>query len=114
MTEAEGAAATRPAEAGKPWFGQFFWRDPNTQFLFLSAVAGALGGIGAIIFRAATGRLTELLVDGHDIIAGAESLPVALRVFLPAAGGLLGGLVLLRFLPGPSTSGVSQMIEVVA
>jgi CIC family chloride channel protein len=114
MSEAEGAAATRPARSGPSRFGQFFWKDPNTQFLLLSAVAGALGGLGAIIFRAATSKLTELLVEGHDIIAGAESLPVALRVFLPAAGGLLGGIVLARFYPGPSTSGVSQMIEVVA
>jgi CIC family chloride channel protein len=114
MSEAEGAAATRPARSGPSRFGQFFWKDPNTQFLLLSAVAGALGGLGAIVFRAATAKLTELLVDGHDIIAGAESLPVALRVFLPAAGGLLGGIVLARFYPGPSTSGVSQMIEVVA
>ncbi len=114
MSEAEGAAATRPARSGPSRFGQFFWRDPNTQFLFLSAVAGALGGLGAIVFRAATGRLTELLVDGRDIVAGAESLPIALRVFLPAAGGLLGGFILARVFPGPATSGVSQMIEVVA
>jgi chloride channel protein, CIC family len=113
MNEAEGAAATRPSRRGLPRFGQFLWRDPNTQFLFLSAVAGSLGGLGAIVFRALTGRLTELLLDGRDIIAGAESLPVALRIFLPAAGGFAGGLVIAHFYSEKGTSGISQMIEVV-
>jgi CIC family chloride channel protein len=114
MGETEGASPTRPSDPGPPRFGQFFWRDPNTQFLFLSAVAGALGGLGAIVFRAVTGRLTELLVDGRDIVAGAESLPVALRVFLPAAGGLVGGFVIAHFFSDKGPSGISKMIEVVA
>jgi chloride channel protein, CIC family len=113
MSEAEGAAATRPSRRRLSRFGQFLWRDPNTQFLFLSAVAGSLGGLGAIVFRAVTARLTEVLVDGKDIIAGAESLPPALRIFLPAAGGFLGGLVITRFYSEKGTSGISQMIEVV-
>ena len=114
MIDSNGAAATRPSRHGLPRFGQFFWRDPNTQFLFLSAVAGALGAVGAILFRTATARLTELLVDGRDIVAGAESLPVALRVFLPAAGGLVGGFLIAHFYSERGPSGISKMIEVVA
>ena len=97
-----------------PRFGQFFWRDPNTQFLLLSAVAGALGAAGAILFRSATAWLTEWLLEARDVVAGAESLPIALRLFLPALGGLIGGLVVARVYREQGTHGIPQMIEVVA
>ncbi len=114
MDETAGPAETRPSRFGLPRFGQFFWKDPNTQFLFLSAVAGVLGGLGAIVFRAATARLTQLLVDARDIVSGAESLPVALRVFLPAAGGLVGGFVIAHLYTEKGPHGISKMIEVVS
>jgi CIC family chloride channel protein len=111
--EAPSAAPKRPRFA-LPQFGQFFWRDPNTQFLFLSAVAGALGALGAIVFRALTTRFTEWLLDARDVVAGAESLPVLLRIFLPAAGGLFGGLIVsCVYREAGGTHGISQMIEVV-
>ena len=51
---------------------------------------GLAGALGAVGFRALSGRLTHLLFDAEDIVAGAESLPPILRIFLPAAGGFLG------------------------
>src|SRR5260370_17997680 len=92
-------------------FGGFFWRDPNTQFLLLAALAGLLGALGAVVFRSLTIRLTHLLMDATDIVSGAESLPAALRIFLPAAGGLVGGLLLVWLVDEKGTSGISQMIE---
>ena len=73
--------------------GRFFWRDPNTQFLILAAAAGLLGGVGAILFRLATTKLTGILMGSEDIVRGAEMLPLWARVILPAAGGLVGGLI---------------------
>ena len=110
----EDAAAARRGLFSLPRFGKLFWRDPNTQFLLLSAVAGALGALGSIAFRLATSHLTDLLVDARDIVAGAESLPVLLRIFLPAAGGLAGGFVVARVYREKGTHGIPQMIEVVA
>ena len=95
-------------------FGGFFWRDPNTQFLLLAALAGVLGALGAIVFRFLTVRLTQLLLEATDIVSGAESLPAALRVFLPAAGGLVGGLLLVWLVKEKGPSGISQMIEAVS
>ena len=95
-------------------FGGFFWRDPNTQFLLLAALAGLLGALGAVVFRSLTIRLTHLLMDATDIVSGAESLPAALRIFLPAAGGLVGGLLLVWLVDEKGTSGISQMIEAVS
>ena len=95
-------------------FGGFFWRDPNTQFLLLAVLAGLLGALGAVVFRALTIRLTHLLMDATDIVSGAESLPAALRIFLPAAGGLVGGLLLVWLVDEKGTTGISQMIEAVS
>ena len=56
-------------------FGGFFWRDPNTQFLLLAALAGVLGALGAVVFRFLTVRVTHLLTEATDIVSAAESLP---------------------------------------
>jgi chloride channel protein, CIC family len=108
MSSPEAPAPTRPSR-----FGRFFWRDPNTQFLLLAAAVGLAGAIGAVGFRALSVRLTHLLFDAEDIVAGAESLPPLLRIFLPAAGGFLGGLIFRLFAAGGGSSGISHMIEVV-
>ena len=108
MSSPEAPAPTRPSR-----FGRFFWRDPNTQFLLLAAAVGLAGALGAVGFRALSGRLTHLLFDAEDIVAGAESLPPILRIFLPAAGGFLGGLIVRLFAAGGGSHGISQMIEVV-
>ena len=111
-------SAPEPVEAIPPSrrsrFGGFFWRDPNTQFLLLAALAGLLGALGAVVFRLLTTRLTQLLLDATDIVSGAESLPAALRIFLPAAGGLVGGLLLAWLVDEKGPSGISQMIEAVS
>jgi chloride channel protein, CIC family len=98
----------------RPRFGGFFWRDPNTQFLLLAALAGVLGALGAVVFRFLTVRLTQLLLEATDIVSAAESLPPALRVFVPAAGGLVGGLLLVWLVQEKGTHGISQMIEAVS
>jgi chloride channel protein, CIC family len=111
-------SAPEPVEAIPPprrsRFGGFFWRDPNTQFLLLAALAGLLGALGAVVFRLLTTRLTQLLLDATDIVSGAESLPAALRIFLPAAGGLVGGLLLTWLVDEKGSGGISQMIEAVS
>ncbi len=102
-------APTRPSK-----FGRFFWRDPNTQFLILAAVAGVAGGLGAIAFRWLTRALTTLLMGTGDILRGAEALEPWIRVLLPAAGGLVGGLIARFFFGERTLSGISHMIEVVS
>src|SRR5438552_4960132 len=113
MSTPESApAATTPSRLSR--FGRFFWRDPNTQFLLLAAVVGVTGALGAVVFRFLTMHLTRLLMDAEDVVKGAESLPVAVRVFLPAVGGLAGGLLARWLVKEKGTTGISQMIEAVS
>ncbi len=111
MSSPEGPA---PAPVKPARFGRFFWRDPNTQFLLLAAAAGLLGGAGAIAFRWLTLKLTGVLMGTEDILRGVEALPIWMRVALPAAGGLVGGLIARFFFGEHSLSGISHMIEVVS
>ena len=109
MSSPEAATPSRPSR-----FGRFFWRDPNTQFLLLAAAVGLLGALGAILFRSVTSRLTVLLMDAHDVVSAAQTLPVALCLFFPAAGGFVGGLIIRKYVSSKETHGISEMIEVVS
>ena len=109
MSAPEPVSPARPSR-----FGRFFWRDPNTRFLILAAAAGILGGLGAIAFRYLTHRLTRLLVGAEDVVRGAQALEPVVRVLLPAAGGLIGGLIALFFFGEKGPNGISHMIEVVS
>jgi CIC family chloride channel protein len=104
--------ADDPPRPGR--FGRFFWRDPNTQFLILAAAAGLLGGLGAIAFRSLTRALTSLFFGTPDIVRGIGMVQPFVRVLLPAAGGLVGGLVASFFFRDKGPSGISHMIEVVS
>jgi CIC family chloride channel protein len=107
-TAPEPPAPSRPSR-----FGRFFYRDPNTQFLLLAAAVGVLGALGAIGFRTLAVQLTRLLLDAEDIVEGARALPVAVRIFLPAAGAFAGGLIIRSLVTGTGTTGISQLMEVV-
>ncbi|HEV2063618.1 MAG TPA: chloride channel protein [Thermoanaerobaculia bacterium] len=101
-----------------PWrafrFSRVLWRDPDTQFFLLAVTAGAAGALGAIAFRFVVQWLTRLLFGSDDIVAGAESLPAWLRVAIPAAGGLVAGLIVRFLVRDTGPEGVSHMIEVVS
>ena len=115
MTSIDRSSVAPPPEvSGRGRFGRFFLRDPNTQFLLLAAAAGVLGAAGAVVFRWATTRLTHLLTSAEDIVAACESLPVLLRIFLPAAGGLVGGFIAQWLISEKGPSGISQIVEAVS
>ncbi|HSP06565.1 MAG TPA: chloride channel protein, partial [Acidobacteriota bacterium] len=91
-----------------------FWHDPNTQYLLLMVLVGALGALSAIAFRAATRELVILLMRNDDVVTGAGALPAWMRLLIPAAGGFLGGVVARYFVRTGGTMGIAQIMEVVA
>ncbi len=91
-----------------------FWKDPDTQFFLLAVAVGAAGALGAIAFRAVIHWLTRLFFDADDVVTGVESLPLWLRVAVPAAGGLAAGLIVRFLVREKGPEGISHMIEVVS
>ncbi len=110
----EPPAAVRAASSRFGSLTRLFWHDPNNQFVLLAMMVGALGALGAIAFRAITGWLTRVLTHHADVVSGAEALPVWGRVLLPAAGGVVGGLIARRYVRTGGTMGIAQIMEVVA
>ncbi|MCB9830871.1 MAG: chloride channel protein [Planctomycetes bacterium] len=95
-------------------FGRLFWRDPHNQFLMLTVLVGLMGAAGAIAFRAITAWVTRLVMGSENVVEGASSLALPLRIGLPALGGLIGGLIARRFVRTGGTMGIAQIMEVVA
>jgi CIC family chloride channel protein len=114
MTDPEPAVPAAGSPEPAPRFGRLFWRDPNTQFLLLAALAGVAGAVGAILFREISTELTRLLTGTRSPVAGAAMMPPLLRLFLPAAGAFFGGLLARSLVTETGPSGISQVIEVVS
>lgn len=90
-------------------------RIPNQQLLFtiLAALVGTVAAYAAIALRGLA-DLTALLGYGGseaEISFRARLLPWWLLPLVPAAGGLVLGLLSRRVLPGPLPQGVADVIE---
>jgi CIC family chloride channel protein len=91
------------------------WRLEEHLSLYLLAIAvGILGGYGAILFR--------LLIEGcqllfyqnrSDFLSFAHKVPFYLKVLIPAAGGLLVGLIVRWGTEKARGHGVPELIEAV-
>ena len=63
--------------------------------LFWAGIVGALGGMSAPCFRAATGAVQWMLTGQRSsLVETVRALPTWQRIAVPAAGGLIAGLVL--------------------
>src|SRR6266542_555991 len=107
-------STTEPALKPRSRRFRSFWKDPDTQFFLLAVAVGAAGALGAIAFRAVIHWLTRLFFDADDVVTGVESLPLWLRVAVPAAGGLAAGLIVRFLVREKAPEGISHMIEVVS
>ncbi len=88
-----------------------------TRLLLLAAVVGGLTGLGVIAFREVFSWITAQLLsgaDGHHVMDALRDAPVWKVVVIPAAGGLLVGLVHRMGLRGSDFHGVAAVINAVA
>ncbi len=77
-------------------WAQRFVRDGFVSSLLWAALAGITGAFATIAFRGAIASLVRLETGQLvGLVEAARSLPPLARALLPAAGGLIGGLILV-------------------
>jgi chloride channel protein, CIC family len=85
----------------------------QVQFWLIALLIGILAGLAALLFRAGIDALQAALYGADDraILDVAGDLPWYLLVAIPAAGGLVVGLILHRFTPDGRVRAVADVIE---
>lgn len=82
------------------------FRDYLKKWIPLSVLIGLFAGLGAMAFQ-------WLLLGVWHVSYDATELPWYLRLFLPAAGGLLAGLVISKLSPESAGGGTGYVIEAI-
>ncbi|HEY7697740.1 MAG TPA: chloride channel protein [Vicinamibacteria bacterium] len=89
-------------------FSQHSWRFVlGVTLVALSAAAFA------IAFRSALAFVLRSLADAPDVVSAMKQAPLAVRLFAPAVGGLLAGLLGLLVARAPAGHGVGDVMEAV-
>lgn len=88
-------------------------RSEQLRLTILAALVGALAAYAAIAFRQLADLIAMLVYGGSEaeITFRARLLPRWLLPLLPAAGGLVLGLLCRYVLPGPLPQGVADVME---
>ncbi len=90
--------------------------NEDTRFLILTAIAGLLGGLGAVGLRAAIAAVQRLFLgSGGDVLAAAAALPWWARLLAPAAAAAAGGFVVViasRFAGGAGVAVIMESVSI--
>ncbi len=91
-----------------------FLRDEHSHFFLLSAVVGLFAGGVALGVRWLSESITRVVFGGGgDLYEAVSSASPWLRLFVPAAGGVLAGLLVQFTLRGGASGGMSGIMEAV-
>jgi CIC family chloride channel protein len=88
--------------------------------IVLGGIVGAIGGYGAVGFRKLIAVFTQLgwggftRMEGQGLLAMAQAAPFWVKIFVPAAGGLIVGLIVHFFAQEAKGHGVPEVMEAVA
>ncbi|MCX6651623.1 MAG: chloride channel protein [Methanomassiliicoccales archaeon] len=82
------------------------FKDYLRKWIPLSVLIGLGAGLGAMAFQ-------WMLVGIWHICYDVEDIPWYLRLFLPAIGGLLAGLIISRLSPDSAGGGTGRVIEAI-
>jgi len=87
----------------------------HLRILCLAIVIGVLGGYGAVLFRYGIKLLQYLFYrNQEEFLTFAASVPLYLKVALPALGGLIVGVLVTFGAPEAKGHGVPEVMEAVA
>ena len=91
-----------------------FLRDEHSHFFLLSAVVGLCAGGVALGVRWLSESITRVVFgSSSDIYEAVSNASPWLRLFVPAAGGVLAGLLVQFTLRGGASGGLSGIMEAV-
>jgi len=92
-----------------------FRQDERLYAVGLTLAVGALGALAAVGVRYASVLVQWLVLhDRHEPLAAARALGFPMIVIIPAAGGLLYGLLMKLFRPSSGGEGTSEIMEAVS
>lgn len=93
----------------------WFRAHQHLTLLLVAILVGVLGGYGAVLFRFVIKMAQGAFYDGHteDILEFVHSLPRWMFVVMPAAGGLIVGLLVRYGAPEARGHGVPEVMEAV-
>ncbi len=90
---------------------------PNREVLnlLLAVLIGVLAGYGALLFRYVLKSVQWIFYQhGDDVLAWAHTIPWYMKVLLPAAGGLVVGVVIHFMAREAKGHGVPEVMEAIA
>lgn len=82
------------------------FKDYLRKWIPLSVLIGLFAGLGAMLFQ-------WLLAGVWHMCYDVEGIPWYLRLFFPAIGGLLAGVIISRFSPESAGGGTGHVIEAI-
>jgi len=101
------------ADRGEPLFERL--KRPNVQYLFLAILIGALAGYGAVLFKYILKYMQWVFYqDTSDMLHIAETIPLWKKLVMPAAGGLVVGLIVSFFASEAKGHGVPEVMQAIA
>lgn len=87
----------------------------NLTQLMLAIIIGVLSGYGAILFKFLLKSMQWLFYQhGEDFLAYASEIPLWAKISMPAAGGLVVGLVVHFFASEAKGHGVPEVMQAIA
>ncbi|BDQ35661.1 transport integral membrane protein [Pseudodesulfovibrio nedwellii] len=102
-----------PAERGEPLFQKL--KRPNIRYLLLAILIGVLAGYGAVLFKFVLKFMQWVFYqDTNDFMTFAKTIPVWVKIVMPAAGGLVVGLVVTNFAAEAKGHGVPEVMQAIA